>query len=388
MSTHPKRIWLTALHLLALGIIGTMILSILFSILVTGIATIPILGIGFLFLIGFVYTLYGVAWLEVERVSGLYLLDVPRLPFHRQASPGLGAYLRSLGTQFADGRMWRAIGNLVIGTIIGFGALTWVSSSADLAGFLGRSVGIGGPAVEVLVATLLAAGGIVGLSFLYRIISIAIITAGAKEAQLREQREGAVRAADVERTRIERDLHDGVQPRLVSVAMTLGLAQQHIDDDPETAKALVAEAHTSIKSAITELRQLARGIYASVLDDRGLDAALSAVAARSHVPVHLDVRVDGRCSRDAEAAIYFAIAESLTNAAKHSRSSECRVVVRQRDDTLWARVEDNGIGGATVIPGGGLDGIHNRVIAAGGTITLNSPQGGPTSLEVSVPCAS
>jgi len=137
------------------------------------------------------------------------------------------------------------------------------------------------------------------------------------------------------------------------------------------------------------MRQLARGIHAAVLDDRGLDAALSAVAARSIVPVHLDVRLDGRCSRDAEAAAYFAIAEALTNATKHSRGTGVRVVVRRRDGgTLWARVEDNGVGGARVLPGGGLDGIVNRVLAAGGQARIDSPIGGPTSVEVSIPCAS
>ena len=111
--------------------------------------------------------------------------------------------------------------------------------------------------------------------------------------------------------------------------------------------------------------------------------------ARSVVPVHLDVRLDGRCSRDTEAAAYFAIAEALTNAAKHSRGTESRVVVRLRDgNTLWARVEDNGIGGARVLPGGGLDGIVNRVVAAGGQARIDSPAGGPTSVEVSIPCAS
>jgi signal transduction histidine kinase len=171
--------------------------------------------------------------------------------------------------------------------------------------------------------------------------------------------------------------------------MTLGLAQQKMDSDPDAAKALIAEAHTSTKAAITELRQLARGIHTSVLDDRGLDAALSALAGRSVIPVHLDVRLDGRCSRDTEAAAYFAIAEALTNAAKHSRGTEVRVVVRLRDDgMLWARVEDNGVGGARVIAGGGLDGIVNRVIAAGGQARLDSPNGGPTSVEVSIPCAS
>ena len=193
----------------------------------------------------------------------------------------------------------------------------------------------------------------------------------------------------MQRTRIERDLHDGVQPRLVSVGMTLGLAQQKVDVDPQAAKELIAEAHTSTKAAITELRQLARGIHTSVLDDRGLDAALSALAARSPVPVTLDVRVPGRCGPAAEAAVYFVIAESLTNAAKHSRGTEARVLVRLREEgTLWARIEDNGVGGARVVAGGGLDGIANRVLGVGGTFRLDSPGGGPTTVEVTVPCAS
>jgi signal transduction histidine kinase len=180
--------------------------------------------------------------------------------------------------------------------------------------------------------------------------------------------------------------------------MTLGLARQKLDTDPAAARRLLDEAHDSTKAAITELRQLARGIHTSVLDDRGLDAALSALAGRSPVPVRLDVRMEGRPAsggafRDAEAAVYFTIAEALTNAAKHSKAGECRVSVRLRDPgtpgaVLWARVEDDGVGGATVQPGGGLDGIANRALAAGGAIRLDSPRGGPTSLEVSVPCAS
>src|SRR5699024_8374949 len=249
--------------------------------------------------------------------------------------------------------------------------------------------------VGALLVTLIGLALAVALALLHRVLTTAIIGGGAREEQLKAearassaQRAGAVRAADVERTRIERDLHDGVQPRLVSVGMTLGLAQETIDSDPGAAKQLVAEAHTSTKAAITELRQLARGIHASVLDDRGLDAALSAVASRSHIPVSLDVRLPGRAGRDAEAAVYFAIAESLTNAAKHSRASSCRVTVRGRPEEgiLWARVEDDGMGGARVLPGGGLDGVQNRIAALGGTSRLESPAGGPTSLEVSVPC--
>jgi len=408
----PLRLFLTILHLAALGTLGGVVLGILAAAFGTGLALLFVLGIGLLVLVGFVYALFGLGWFEVVRIRGLYALDVPDLQPRRRQRPGFGGWLRSLGRQSIDGRMWRAVASFVIACI--FGALVlrlfWalIFSAITIFAPLGAAetisiplaFGVGQIGVEwaVLVGilgVLAAAAGIIGLALLHRTISRALVVPN-REAELTAQvrttsaqREGAVRAADVERTRIERDLHDGVQPRLVSVGMTLGLAQQKIDDDPAAAKQLIGEAHTSTKAAITELRQLARGIHASVLDDRGLDAALSALASRSHIPVQLDVRMDGRCSRDAEAAVYFSIAESLTNAAKHSRASECRVIVRLREGgVLWARVEDNGMGGAQVQPGGGLDGISNRVLAAGGTFRLDSPQGGPTSLEVSVPCAS
>ena len=405
-TTPPKRTLATLLHLLVLGTVGSAVLGILFGLLTAGLTTIVFLGIGIFFLIALVYSMFGVAWVETERVSGLYELDIPRLTLRRQPEPGFASWLKTLWKQTIDARMWRAFGNFSVGVLFGFVTLSMVSLVFDFTRLITGTLNMAATPAMVLTAVLTVVFGVaiaILMSRLFRTVSLAMMSHGAREAELLEQvhvttqqREGAVRAADVERTRIERDLHDGVQPRLVSVAMTLGLASQKIDEDPQAAKALVTEAHTSVKSAITELRQLARGIYASVLDDRGLDAALSAVAARSHIPVLLDVRVDRpdgkRCSRQAEAAVYFAIAESLTNAAKHSRASECRVTVRIHDDAgsmkLWARVEDNGIGGARVTPGGGLDGISNRIIAAGGTVALASPNGGPTSLEVSVPCAS
>jgi signal transduction histidine kinase len=405
----PLRIFLTVLHLAALGVIGAGVIGILSSVFGIGLGLLFAFGIGLLFLVGLVYALYGVGWFEIVRVRGLYALDVPDLAPRRRQVPGFGGWIRSLGRQSIDGRMWRAVASFAIACIFGalvirlFWGMVWSAIFAftplfaqdEVAGPFGNIVGVGWAPLFGILGVLATAAAIIGLALLDRVIARSLVVSSGK-AELVErvrttsaQREGAVRAADVERTRIERDLHDGVQPRLVSVGMTLGLAQQKIDADPDAAKALISEAHTSTKAAITELRQLARGIHASVLDDRGLDAALSALASRSHIPVHLDVRMDGRCSKDAEAAVYFTIAESLTNAAKHSRASECRVVVRLREGgTLWARVEDNGMGGAQVQPGGGLDGISNRVLAAGGDIRIDSPQGGPTSVEVSVPCAS
>lgn len=413
-SRPPVRLLLTILELGALGVLGSVVFTVLSSLLGAGLGLLFAAGIGLVVLVGLVYALYGVAWFEVTRVSALYDLGLPPLAPRRRERPGFRGWLSSLWRQAIDGSMWRALVNLLLACLAGAVVipLMWgvvasavfsfapLAQRGDIAGPFGWNVQATWAPLIGIAGVLLGAGAIVGLALLHRVISLALIVP-SREAELTEavrassaQRAGAVRAADVERTRIERDLHDGVQPRLVSVGMTLGLAQQKIDTDPAAAKELIDEAHTSTKAAITELRQLARGIHTSVLDDRGLDAALSALAGRSHIPVALDVRIDpsltgaGATCRDAEAAVYFAIAESLTNAAKHSRASECRVVVRSRDGGLWARVEDNGVGGAQVQPGGGLDGIGNRVLAAGGTFRLESPAGGPTALEVFVPCAS
>ncbi len=408
----PLRIVLTILELAALGAVGTAAFAILTTMFGVGLALLFVFGIGVIVLLGVVYGLFGVAWFEVRRIAGLYSAPLPDLRWRERTRPGFGGWLRNVARQSVDGRMWRAILNFVLACIAGtvvlrlFWGIIWsiffafapLGREGSVEGPFGSYLGAEWAPLVGIVGVIAGAAGIVGLALLHRVLSRALVIP-SREAELAAQvrtstaqRAGAVRAAELERTRIERDLHDGVQPRLVSVGMTLGLAKQKIDADPTSAKVLIDEAHTSTKAAITELRQLARGIHTSVLDDRGLDAALSALAGRSHIPVQLDVRIDpslhGAGCRDAEAAVYFAIAESLTNAAKHSRASECRVVVRSRAGGLWARVEDNGLGGAQVQPGGGLDGITNRVLAAGGTCRLDSPMGGPTSLEVTVPCAS
>lgn len=407
----PLKLGYTLLHLALLGSFGTIVLTLFAAWLAVGIGLTPILGIGLIVLVGLLAALFGLARFEILRISGLYGIEAVPLSWPQRRGPGFGEYVRSVGRALSNGRMWAAVGSFVISCLLGailLGALEWsvhfaVLSFAPLAGV----ESVPGPlsweiqasqAPWLILLALAGAAVAVGLGFLHRSITVGIIGSLARETELTErvrstavQREGAVRAAEVERTRIERDLHDGVQPRLVSVAMTLGLAHQQIDSNPQQAKELVAEAHASTKSAITELRQLTRGIYASVLDDRGLDAALSAVAGRSHIPVQLDVLLEGRYPRVAEAAVYFAIAEALTNAAKHSRAQRCLVTVRVRETNgqprLWARIEDNGVGSARITPGGGLDGINNRIVAAGGTLSLDSPAGGPTTLEVSVPCA-
>jgi signal transduction histidine kinase len=205
--------------------------------------------------------------------------------------------------------------------------------------------------------------------------------------ELERSRSRMVDAADADRRRIERDLHDGAQARLVSLAMELGRAKAHFDDDPERAKALVTQAHEDAKTALVELRSLVRGVHPPVLSDRGLDAALSGLAAICPVPVTVHVEVTKRPSATVEAVAYFVVAESLTNVAKHSGAAAATVTVRCESDLLHVVVRDDGRGGA-VPTGAGLAGLADRVQAVDGHLSILSPVGGPTVIEVEIPCAS
>lgn len=211
--------------------------------------------------------------------------------------------------------------------------------------------------------------------------------------QLEESRDASVESSASELRRIERDLHDGAQQRLVSLAMNLGIAKERLEasDDPRAAE-LVGRAHDDAKQAIAELRDLVRGIHPAVLTDRGLDAAVSALAARCPVPVALDVDVPRRLPSPIEAAAYFVVAESLTNVAKHSGAQQAIVRLHEREQAggrrLVVEVHDDGRGGAAVELGSGLRGLHDRVVAVEGSMVLNSPVGGPTSIVVELPCGS
>jgi signal transduction histidine kinase len=207
--------------------------------------------------------------------------------------------------------------------------------------------------------------------------------------QLEQSRARVVDSAEAERRRIERDLHDGAQQRLVALAMNLGRARSRYEEDPVAARELLEEAHTEAKQALVELRNLARGIHPAVLADRGLDAALSGLAGRSPVPVTVEVDAGARPSRTIEAIAYFVVAEALTNIAKHARASHASVVVRRVDGILRIVVTDDGVGGADLSSGGtGLAGLADRVSGVDGRLALRSPAGGPTVLTVELPCGS
>jgi signal transduction histidine kinase len=205
---------------------------------------------------------------------------------------------------------------------------------------------------------------------------------------LEQTRAGMVAAAAAERRRIERDLHDGAQQRLVAAAMTLGRAQARFADDTDAAKGLVAEAHAEMKRALAELRDLARGIHPAVLTDRGLDAALSGLAARSPVPVRIEVDVSPRAAPDVEAVAYFFVAEALTNVARHAEARQAEVTARRDGGRLVVEVVDDGRGGADETAGSGIAGLRDRARALDGAFTLDSPVGGPTTLRLELPCES
>jgi signal transduction histidine kinase len=205
----------------------------------------------------------------------------------------------------------------------------------------------------------------------------------ARVDTLEQTRAGMVAAADAERRRIERDLHDGAQQRLVALALTLGRAKA--SEDPHMSKRLLDEAHGEAKEALVELRNLARGIHPAVLTDRGLDAAVSALAARCPVPVAVDVDLPRRAGPAIEAIAYFVVAEALTNVAKHSGASRAWLTASLEGPDLVVEVLDDGHGGANP-HGGGLSGLRDRVRAVDGLLTLTSPPGGGTTLRVELPC--
>jgi signal transduction histidine kinase len=210
----------------------------------------------------------------------------------------------------------------------------------------------------------------------------------ARVDTLEATRAAAVDSADARLRRLERDLHDGAQHRLAYIAMELDRARAKMTDDPQSASELLNRAHAESKKAMGELRDLVRGIHPSVLTDRGLDAAVSGLAERCPVPVDVDVRLERRPPSAVETAAYYVVAEALTNVGKHAGASAAAVDIFAADSRLVIEVRDDGHGGATRASGSGLEGLAQRVEALDGSLTIESPDGGPTAVRAELPCAS
>jgi len=215
---------------------------------------------------------------------------------------------------------------------------------------------------------------------------------------LARSRADIVKATDAERRRIERDLHDGAQQRLVSLAMNLGIARASLTDAPEPARKAIADAHDEAVLALSELREFIRGLHPAVLNDRGLDAALSGLAARAPLPVRVRVDLPRPAGASVEAIAYFIVSESLANIAKHARATHAEVSVTRQGNRLQITVADDGVGGAAIPPPGdgpagawsgtGLRGLVQRAAAVDGTLSIDSPPGGPTVITAELPCES
>ncbi|WP_432041675.1 sensor histidine kinase [Streptomyces cadmiisoli] len=205
--------------------------------------------------------------------------------------------------------------------------------------------------------------------------------------ELESDRGVVVDTAAADLRRIERDLHDGAQARLVALAMDLGMAREKLAEDPRAAARMVDEAHGEVKTALQELRDLARGIHPAVLTDRGLDAALSAVASRCTVPVHVEVDLAARPAPAIEGIAYFTVSELLQNISKHARAGSATVDVWRSEDRLMLQVTDDGVGGADAGAGGGsgLAGLAERLDAVDGILVVDSPAGGPTRITAELP---
>jgi signal transduction histidine kinase len=209
----------------------------------------------------------------------------------------------------------------------------------------------------------------------------------ARLAELQASRARLVEATETERRRIERDLHDGTQQRLVSIAMALGLAESKLAADRPAVQPVLREARDALTLALAELRELTQGIRPAILVERGLAAALDDLSRRAALLVRLDIAVSGRLPERVEGAAYFVVSEAFANAAKHSHASEIRLAALVEDEVLVLEVADDGIGGAAPGGGSGLRGLADRVEALGGRLTVSSPPGRGTTLRAEIPCA-
>ena len=378
-------------------------LSLGFSLLVLALAGLPILGL----------TLRAATWFAAaERARLAFMLGVPIPAWPAGSRAGYRWGLVPRWRMLAQRASWGELGYGLLRLPVSAVALTvsvsfWSAGLVMLAlPFYNKYLPAGGAELgdTVLRGTSVTVTSALGLVVL---IVAAQVTRGfaiadaamsrrllgppsdlaARVTELEISRERVVDAAEAERRRIERDLHDGAQQRLVALAMELGRAQAKFTDDPDGARKLVDQAHAQAKEALTELRNLVRGVHPPVLTERGLDAALSGLAALCPVPVDVHVDVPVRPKSAVEAVAYFVVAEALTNVAKYSRASHAKVVVEGHGypGTLTVMISDDGIGGADA-HGPGLSGLADRVSGVDGRLSVESPAGGPTIIAAELPC--
>jgi len=403
--------WLALTHLTAGFVIGVVVFTLAVTGLAVGVGLLPVLGIGALILIATFWLLGQFARAERARFALLLGENIPAPPPVPAGLTGWRLAWRAMTRATPWKNLSYALVRLPLSAIeaalafVVWGAaiaLTLLPAyNAALPGGAAHFGGfrLGGIWWELLAVVtglwLLVAAPIVTRALALADTAVARLLIGSSDraeltariGELETSRARVLDAAEAERIRIERDLHDGAQQRLVSLAMELGRARAKFASDPQAAEAIVGQAHDQAKQALAEIRNLVRGVHPPVLTDRGLDAALSGLAALSPIPVTVQADLPVRPPASIEAIAYFVVAEALTNVAKHAKASHAEVTVRRSGDTLTLVIRDDGIGGADP-SGQGLSGLAARVAGVDGNLRVRSPAGGPTLLEVELPCGS
>ncbi|WP_093836580.1 sensor domain-containing protein [Streptomyces aidingensis] len=353
----------------------------------------------------------------VERTRAQWLLGLPVPGPRPLLAKGRRGLMEWMSAVLRSGECWRSTGYALFHlpwAVVSFSLVVslwsaawsallyplyfWLMDRSDRAGIHLDGHG-GGLVWDTLAEALLVS--LVGLLLLYLsgwlIRGLAMVdrlmvggllgpsAADARVQELESNRSVVVDTSAADLRRIERDLHDGAQARLVALAMGLGLAKEKLAEDPDAAARMVDEAHGEVKLALQELRDLARGIHPAILTDRGLGPALSALASRCTVPVMVDVDLPKRPAEAIEGITYFMVSELLQNVSKHSRARSASVDIWRTGDQLMVLVSDDGRGGADTGAGSGLAGLTERIAAVDGALAVSSPAGGPTTVTAALP---
>ena len=404
------RTWLATIYLMSGVVVGAVTFSVTIVGLALSVVLMPVFLLGVPLMRRVLRLSYWMTAFERRRVELMLGWSLTA----REPELSSGPWWRS-GPVLKAPASWRQVVFLLLRLPVGVIECTVAASAWSLALLLitlplyAWALPRGGPALggHVLGAPVLAAGVLVGVVLLLccppllaglarcdvvlaRVLIDTTTSRNGLQARIGElerSRAAVLNATEAERRRIERDLHDGAQQRLVALAMELGRARARLDRDPEGARALVEHAHEEAKAALVDLRNLVRGIHPPVLSDRGLDAALSGLAALCPVPVTLEVDIEKRPPATVEAIAYFVVAEALANVAKHSQATAAGVSVQRSGSLLRLTIRDDGRGGADPA-GAGLRGLADRVSAVDGRIDIQSPPGGPTAITAALPCGS
>ncbi len=355
------------------------------------------IGVGFLLIGTFFRIVEALCAVERRLVHIIGETEIPARPVKPIKGFGLNAV--------KDGERWRQVGFLALNSVM---ATLLFSLGSFAYSFVARVVFDSEPFVGFSLFAFNFLAGIVALAVAAVALGAAprlvVLIAGLKVqvtswflgpdrlaaaerrvSTLATQRQDILDAVASERRRIERNLHDGVQQQLVAIGLDLGMAEHHLDDDPSRARELIVSARQKVQGSIGELRQLGRGLHPAILEDRGIDAALSAVVANASIPISVHVDADLELSTDVAETVYFVVNEAVANVMKHAQARVASVHVTNLGADVRVTVHDDGEGGVDPTKGTGIAGIRARVHAVDGSCTITSPQGGPTTIVVQIP---